>query len=577
MNWSKPWKRSGKIGWDEMTNREIARTLDRIADLLQMQDENPFKIKAYRKAAHSIVHLDEDLHVYYQQDRIGDIPGVGKAVKAKIEEMIEKGSCQYYQRLISEVPEGVVDMLVIPGLGHKTVKLIYDHLGIDNLDDLLKAAEDRKIRTVPGLGGKTEYNIKKGMELLRQAGGRTTLGLALPIAEQFKTYIAESPAVTNISLVGSLRRGKPLVSDIDILVASDSFAEVKKRVKFYREIHQIVEEGEDFLAGLISFGIRFEVILVRPEIFYGALAWTTGSKEFRHRVWTDAACGDLVNLNSEEEAFQRQNLPFIPPELRENTGEIELAAQGKLPALVSHQDITGDLHIHSDWSDGGAKIQEIVDAARSLGYSYIAITDHSKSLPISGGLNEERLSLQGKVIDALNEGVENFHVFKGIEADILKDGRLDFSDQTLAELDVVIASVHSHFKLDPQQQTERIMQAIKNEHVDIIGHLTGRLLNRRSGYEIKLEPILEAAAKHRVALEINSHPDRLDVDESTARQARELGIKLAINSDAHHREDLHLIHYGVLNARRGWVTSADVLNTMDVSRLKKYLKNKGLC
>ena len=557
-----------------MTNREIGHTLDRIADLLQMKDENPFKIAAYRKAANSIYHLDEDLHVYYQHDRIGNIPGIGKSVKALIEELIEKGSSEYYQRLVQDIPEGVLDFLRIPGLGHKTARLIYEHLGIDNLDDLLIAARERKIRTIPGLGSKTEYNIKKGMDLLEQSHGKITLGLALPLAQQLRDYLAESPSVEAISLVGSIRRGKPLVSDIDILVATRDVEEIKNLFRNYREFQQVLDEGPDYIAGQISLGIKVEVIMVEPSHFYGALVWATGSKEFRNRVWKGIEPDQFANLTSEDEVFKALHLWFIPPELRENRGEIELAQQSAIPRLVETADIKGDLHVHSDWSDGGAKIQETVTQARSLGYSYVAITDHSQSLTISGGLNEERLSHQGKVIDAINQELEDFHVLKGIEVDILKNGRLDFEDEVLEKLDVVVASIHSNFKLDKETQTDRIIQAIKSDQVDIIGHLTGRLLNRRSGYELNLEPVLQAAAQNQVALEINSHPDRLDIDEHISRQARELGIKIAINSDAHHGEDLKLLHYGILSARRGWLQPEDVLNTMDYDSLVTHLRNK---
>lgn len=559
-----------------MTNREIGRTLDRIADLLQIKDENPFKIAAYRKAANSIYHLDEDLHVYYQHDRIGNIPGIGKSVKALIEELIEKGSSEYYQRLVQDIPEGVLDFLRIPGLGHKTARLIYEHLGIDNLDDLLIAARERKIRTIPGLGSKTEYNIKKGMDLLEQSHGKITLGLALPLAQQLRDYLAESPSVEAISLVGSIRRGKPLVSDIDILVATRDVEEIKNLFRNYREFQQVLDEGPDYIAGQISLGIKVEVIMVEPSHFYGALVWATGSKEFRDRVWEGIEPDQFANLTSEDEVFKALHLWFIPPELRENQGEIELAQQGAIPRLVEAADIKGDLHVHSDWSDGGAKIQETVTQARLLGYSYVAITDHSQSLTISGGLNEQRLSHQGKVIDAINQELDDFHVLKGIEVDILKTGRLDFDDEVLEKLDVVVASIHSNFKLDKETQTDRIIQAIKSDQVDIIGHLTGRLLNRRSGYELDIEPVLQAAAQYQVALEINSHPDRLDIDEHISRQAREMGIKIAINSDAHHQEDLKLLHYGIISARRGWLQPEDVLNTMDYDSLITYLRNKDL-
>jgi DNA polymerase (family 10) len=337
-----------------------------------------------------------------------------------------------------------------------------------------------------------------------------------------------------------------------------------------------MDEGPDYIAGQLSFGIKVEVIMVEPPHFYGALAWTTGSKEFRDRVWEGIEPDRFANLASEEEVFKVIRLSFIPPEMRENQGEIELAQQGAIPRLVEAADIKGDLHVHSDWSDGGAKIQETVTQARLLGYSYVAITDHSQSLGISGGLNEQRLSQQGKVIDAINQELDDFHVLKGIEVDILKTGRLDFDDEVLEKLDVVVASIHSNFKLDKETQTDRIIQAIKSDQVDIIGHLTGRLLNRRSGYELDIEPVLQAAAQYQVALEINSHPDRLDIDEHISRQAREMGIKIAINSDAHHQEDLKLLHYGIISARRGWLQAEDVLNTMDYDSLITYLRNKDL-
>ncbi len=575
MNWSRLWKRSASIGWDEMTNREIARTLDRIADLLEIKDENPFKIAAYRKAAKSVYHLDEDLNVYYRHDRIAHIPGIGKGIKSIIEELLEKGSSDYYQSLLKDIPEGVLEFLRIPGIGHKTARLIYEHLGIDNLDDLQKAAQKRKIRAIPGLGSKTEYNIKKGMDLLSQSKEKITLGLALPMVQQLLDYLAESPFVHSISPVGSVRRGKPLVSDIDILVAARDFGAVKNLFKNYRELQEVLDEGSDYIAGQISLGIKVELILVEPEDYFTALVWTTGSKEFRHRVFGDVKPAQLTKAGSEEEVFKNLQMSFVPPEMREDKGEIEMAREGAIPELVKPSDIKGDLHVHSDWSDGGATIQEIVAQARSMGYSYVAVTDHSKSLAISGGLNEERLSHQGKIIDALNQEMEDFHVLKGIEVDILKNGSLDFEDEVFEKVDVVIASIHSHFNLDKEKQTDRIIQAIKNQHVHIIGHLTGRLLNRRSGYELNLEPILEAAAKFQVALEINSHPDRLDIDEDTARQAKDMGIKVAINSDAHHREDLKLIYYGLLNARRGWLQPEDVLNTLEYDSLIAHLKNKG--
>ncbi|MEN6328037.1 MAG: DNA polymerase/3'-5' exonuclease PolX [Syntrophomonas sp.] len=556
-----------------MTNREVAIILDRIADILQIKDETAFfKIQAYRKAANSIYHLDEDLNTLKQANRIGEIPGVGKAVKAKIEEILEKGSCEYYERLTAEVPIGVLDMLALPGIGHKTVKTIYEQLGIDNLDDLLKAAEERQIRTLPGMGGKTEYNIKKGMELLRQHGGKVTLGLALPLAENFRDFLLEADSIEYASIVGSIRRGKPLVSDIDILVASPDYPQVLQKVSNYKGLVKIAEHDRSCIKGFLTHHIEFEVIIVPPSEYFSSLVWTTGSKAHRSLLFKDAEAPQLPEVNSEIEFYSHLGMDYITPELRENRGEIEAAHKHELPQLLDLTDIKGDLHIHSKWSDGAHEIREMVDAARTLGYSYIAITDHSRSLAISGGLNEERLNNQRIAIDALNGQLENFQILKGSEVDILKDGRLDFEDDLLKDLDLVIASIHSNFKLDIDKQTERIMQAAKNEHVDIIAHLTGRLLNRRNGYELDLDRVLETTAKNHTILEINAHPDRLDIDEEIARQAKDMDIKIAVNSDAHHKLDLNLMKYGIMTARRGWLGPDDVVNTWEKDKLLDYLR-----
>lgn len=557
-----------------MTNHEIARVLVNIADILEIQEENLFKIRAYRKAADSVYHLDEDIRNLYQKDRIGDIPGVGKAVKAKIEEMLEKSSCEYYEGLLSQVPAGVLEMLTIPGIGHKTVKIIYEQLGITSIAELVQAVNDKKIRTLPGMGEKSEYNIQKGIELLKENTGKFNLGLALPLAEEFLEYLMTSPDIECGSIVGSIRRGKPLVSDIDILVASHNFARVIEYTRAYKYIKKVTDVKEDSISGELGDSVKFEVIMVAPRDYYYKLIWTTGSKPFRSKFFTNIPEQELSGLASESELFSRQGLKYIPPELREDRGELETAKEGNLPQLISQSDIKGDLHVHSEWSDGAEKIQDMAAAAQKLGYQYIAITDHSKSLTISGGLNEERLSAQSRVINALNENAKDFCILRGIEVDILKDGTLDFTDDILERLDVVIASIHSNFKLDKELQTERVLKVIKNKNVNIIGHLTGRLLNRRKGYELDLDKVLEAAAKNNVVLEINAHPDRLDIDEHVARKTRDYGIKIAINSDAHHKEDLNLMIYGILNARRGWLTPDDVINTWDKYKLLEFLQKK---
>jgi DNA polymerase (family 10) len=555
-----------------MTNREVAKTLDYIADILQIKDDNPFKVKAYRQAANSIYRLDEDINYLYDKRLLSDIPGVGQAIQAKIEELVETGSCEYFEILLQEVPRGVLDMLSIPGIGHKTVKTVYEILGVTNLEELLQAAQDHKVRNLPGMGGKNEYAIIKGIEMLKQNDDKNTLGLVLPMAEELLAFLKGCEQVENASLVGSTRRGKPLVSDIDILVAAEDEAGVRRKVANYREVKKIVNSELGHIEGILQYDIPFEVIIVSTSEYHSALVLTTGSREHLKHLLSGRDSDFIKGCRSESEVYARFYLDYIPPELREDKGEIEAAALASLPQLVDLSDIQGDLHVHSNWSDGASKIVEMVKMARSLNYSYLAITDHSRSLPISGGLNVERLKAQGEEIDQINGLEEDIKILKGTEVDILKDGSLDFSSEVLRDLDIVVGSIHSSFKLDKEKQTERIIRAIKDEDVDIIGHLSGRLLNRRPAYELDIDQILEEAKKNRVILEINSHPDRLDIDADLARRVRDYDIKIAINSDAHHKNDLKLIKYGVLNARRGWLEKGDIINTWTLDELNAYIR-----
>lgn len=555
-----------------MTNREIARTLDRIADILQFKDENPFKIKAYRQAAHSIYHLDEDIHYLHDKGRLDEIPGVGKAIKAKLEELVEKGSLAYYDRLLQEVPAGLLEMLSIPGIGFKTIQLINQKLGVQNLQELLQAAEERKIRDLPGMGGKTEYAIIKGIEMLEKASDKNTLGYVLPLAEGLLAYLRECDSVIIASLAGSVRRGKPLVGDIDIVVASNDESEVRRKVSIYREVSRIIDSQCGHISGFLATIIPFEVIIVAPASYSSGLFWATGSKEHLARLIPDGNRQVTDGYISEQEIYRKFNLDYVQPELREDRGEIEAALEHRLPELIEQSDLKGDLHVHSNWSDGAHSILEMVNAARELNYSYLAVTDHSRSLPISGGLNIERLLAQGNEIDKLNKELRDFTVLKGTEVDVLKDGNLDYGDEILRDLDMVIASIHTNFKLDRDKQTGRIIKAIKNENVHIIGHLSGRLLNRRPPYELDFEQVLQEAAKNQIILEINSHPDRLDIDAELAKRAKEYGIKIAVNSDAHHKNDLKLVKYGILNARRGWLEKDDVVNCLSRRDISKRFK-----
>ncbi|MGE5417382.1 MAG: DNA polymerase/3'-5' exonuclease PolX [Acidobacteriota bacterium] len=557
-----------------MDNREVASIFENIANILEIIDDNKFKTNAYHKAAQTIYHLPASIEEYWRMGTLQDIPGIGKAIQSKISEIIETGKLQYHQELLTKVPQGVVNMLMLPGVGPHTIRVIYQNLGIDNFDDLLKAVNDHRIRELPGMGSKTEYNIKKGLELIKSVGESVTLGTVLPLAMDFVNFLAAGEGIEKAELIGSIRRRKPVVHDIDVLSAAADIETIKERVRCYHLLREITSEDAETIKGTLSLGFQFEVIMVSAEEFPLALLIGTGSKAHRARVTAMLAEKGVASGSSEEEIYRALGMDWIAPELREDRGEIEQALKNDLPRLIERADLKGDLHMHSEWSDGGQTLERMVKEARDIGYEYMAITDHSKSLTISRGLNENRLSEQREVIDKLNNKYPEIKVLAGIEVDILKDGSLDFSDEILGQLDVVIASIHSHFNLSKEEQTHRIISAISNPHVDIIGHLTGRLLNRRLGYEVDVEAVLEAAARCNTALEINAHPDRLDISEEVARQARAKGVKVAINSDAHGTGDLALMEYGIYNARRGWLEPPDILNSMNLAQLLDWLKNK---
>ncbi|MGE5544598.1 MAG: DNA polymerase/3'-5' exonuclease PolX [Bacillota bacterium] len=555
-------------------NREVAAILEEVADILEILGENIYKIRAYRKAAYSICQLAEDLEDMWHQGRLLEIDGIGQAIQSKIVEILQTGSLTYHQELLRQVPRGVLKMLALPGMGPRTVRIIHEHLGITNLDDLLEAAKARKIRELPGLGAKTEYNIKKGMEMLQSIGETVTLGTVFPIAQEFCVFLAGGEGIEAAELVGSIRRRKPVVHDIDILAASSELEMVRARIARYRKLKSLDEVTGEVIRGRIGLGFRFEVIVVTPSDFPMALLLATGSKEHREMLLPRLQAAGVTSGNSEAEIYEKLGIQWIPPELRENRGEIDQALSYKLPLLINQSELKGDLHVHTDWTDGAHHLEQMVKQARAMGYSYIAITDHSQSLKISRGLDERRLQDQIDLIAQMNKKLKDFRILSGIEVDIMRDGTLDFPDEILEKLDVVVASIHSSFHLSMEEQTHRIISAINNPNVDIIGHLTGRLLNRRAGYQVDIDKVIKAASRSGTALEINAHPDRLDISEEVAFQARQEGVKVAINSDAHQVQDMLLMEYGVFNARRGWLEARDVINTWPLEELLRYFKNK---
>lgn len=570
-----------------MKNFEVAFIFYDIADILEIKGENFFKIRAYRKAAHTIENLPMDVKELAGESHLQEIEGIGKALEEKIREIINTGTCRYYEELKKDFPRGLVEMLKIPGLGAKKIKVIYDNLGISSIEELEKAARAHKIRELPGMGVKTEQSILKGIQTLKGQGDRVQLAIALPVANRIMEILSGMKEVSKVAIAGSLRRRKEMVKDIDIVVATEAAETLVENFLKLPIISRVLAEGLSKVSVVLNAGIQVDLRLVKPQEFYSALQHFTGSKEHNTKLRSLALKmgyklneygifekeGDGVFCpKSETELYSKLDMPYIIPELREDRGEIEAALQDGLPDLVKLEDIRGDLHLHSDFSDGVSSIEEMVKKAKELGYEYIAITDHSKSLKVARGLDESRLRQQLELIKGINERVKGIRILTGIEVDILPDGSLDFDDDILKELDVVIASIHSGFKQDKTTITSRIVNACHNRYVNIIAHPTGRLLGRREPYDVDMDEVFEAAAKTGTVLEINSSPDRLDLNDVNVKRAAEMGIKIAINTDAHGTEALSDMMYGVWVARRGWLAAENIINTYSLEQLLEFLK-----
>ena len=574
-----------------MRNFEVAFIFYDIADMLEIKGENFFKIRAYRRAAYTIENLTMEIEDLAKQSRLSEIQGIGKALSEKIYEILNTGTSRYYQELKNEVPRGLVEMLKVPGLGPRKIKLIYDHLGISSIEELKKAARSRKLSKLPGIGVKTEQAILKGIKTLQGNTGKVLLASALPIAERVVSLLSSMTEVIDIKIAGSLRRKKEMVKDIDIVIATNEPEIIIEDFLRFPPIAQVLAKGLTKVSVLLNMGIQLDLRVVKPESFYSTLQHFTGSKEHNTKLRSLALKMDyklneygilkkdseeIYYPKSEEDFYSKLGIPYIIPELRQDRGEIEAAMEGVLPNVVELKDIRGDLHIHSNFSDGVSSIEAIAKKAKELGYEYIAITDHSKSLKIAGGLDERQLKEQIHLIRKLNESIEGLHILTGIEVDILGDGRLDFEDEILKELDVVIASIHSGFKQDRHTITQRIINACKNPYVNIIAHPTGRLLGRRDPYDVDMDMVFGAAAATGTVLEINSSPDRLDLNDIMVKQAKEQGISIAINTDSHDKETLEEIKYGVWVARRGWLEKSDIINTLPLTKLIELLNRKKL-
>lgn len=568
-----------------MKNLEIAEVFRDIAKILEIKGDNPFRIRAYERAAQNIEGLSEDIENFIANDTLMEIPGIGRDIAGKIKEYVQAGKIKAYEDLKKSVPAGLLDLLNIPSVGPKTAKLLYEKLKIKNISGLELAIKKNKLQGIFGIKEKTIENILKGIAVLKRGRERMTLAQAMLVADEFTGALKKSKEVKKVSSAGSLRRQKETVRDIDILAISNNPAKIMDTFTRLPNVATVLAKGETKASIRTKDDVQVDCRVVEEKSFGAALLYFTGSKNFNIKIRKLAIKKGLkvneygvfrknrfVVGRTEDEIFKLLKMPYIEPELREDAGEIELAQKFKLPHLIELKDIKGDLHVHSKYSDGGNSIEEMVEAAKARGYSYVAITDHSQSLKVAGGLSPPDLKKKKHEIDKINGKQNGFRVLYGTEVDIDSEGKIDYKDEVLKEFDLVVAAIHTGFKQSKAQLTKRLIKACENKYVHIIAHPTGRLWGTRDAYEIDLDALLKTAKKTNTHLEINSFPQRLDLNDLNCRRAKELGVKLAINTDAHITEQLGAMKLGVSVARRGWLSCDDVVNTFEIEELLKAIK-----
>lgn len=574
-----------------MKNKEVAQILDEIAILLEIKGENKYKIAAYQEAARRIENLPEDIEKLFREGKLYHIKGIGESIGQKIKEYLTTGKVSYLEELRKEIPPEILELLKIPGIGPKLAYRLYSELGIKDIDSLEKAAKEGKIRVLPRLGPKVEQNILEAIKEYRNKQSipeRIPLGVALPLVEEIVSYLSQFPFVENIVPAGSVRRKKETIGDIDILITTSDMEKVNQVLKNLPILKNILAAGTTKTSIIVEPGIQVDFRVVEKSAFGAALQYFTGSKAHNIKL-RELAIKKGLKINEygifrisdnkkiggekEEEIYEVLGLQYIPPELREDQGEIEIAMEGKLPKLIEENDILGDMHVHTDWSDGANTLEEMVETAYKLGYKYVVISDHSQALGVAGGLTPEQIEKQKLRIQELNKKYKNFKILHSIEANILSDGTIDLPEEVLKQFDLVIAGLHSGFKQPKEKITERLISAIKNPYIDIISHPTGRLINKRPAYEVDLPAILYWAKETGTVLEINSQPDRLDLCDLDARIAKEkYGIYLSIGTDSHDIRSYSLIKYGIAVARRAWLKKEDVINTYPWEEAKLKLK-----
>jgi len=574
-----------------LNNNEVAHVFERIANLLQIRDEPIYRVLAYRRASESILALNSSIEDLWQADELENIPAVGKAITEKISELLSSGNLDFYDRLIVEIPESLLDLLEVPDIGPKRIAKFWKELGITNLDELELAARNSQLQELSGIGQRTETRILRSIELMKSREiGRISIGDAWPLAEGLLARIRKLPKVIDAQAAGSLRRMKETVGDLDLVVATNQPEKIIQAFLTFPEIEEVIGKGKIKVSVRLKDGINAQLWLHNPEHYGSALQFATGSQAHNVRLREVALKkglslseygfvaedGDEILCPEETDVYRTLGLPWIPPEMREDRGEISAAAKDGLPEIISEEDIQGEIHAHSDWSDGLASIKEMAEAAIEVGLSYLVISDHSRSLGVANGLSIERLQAQREAINEIQSQLgEDIVLLQGAEVEVRVDGSLDYPDDILAELDFVIASVHSSLRQSRERITGRFLAAIENPHVDLIGHLSGRLIGRRDPSDLDFELILKRAAKHGVALEINAHPDRLDLNEVHAKRAIELGCLLAVTTDAHRTQHFQLRKYGIGIARRAWVTSESVINCWDSDQFLEWSRSRG--
>ena len=574
-----------------LTNQQLADIFTRIADLLEIKGEVIYKTLAYRRAAENLIELSRDAYDVWQEGSLTDIPGVGKAIAEKIDELFSTGELKFLIKLEAEVPPSLVEILNVPDVGPKKVAIFWREAGITDLSGLEAAARAGELRQLPGMGAKSEAKIIAGIESLARRSGRTPLGEAWPFAQELLTMLRGLPGVSAANAGGSLRRMRATVGDLDLLVAAHDSTPAMDAFVTHPQVIGVLGQGETKSSVEFDNGLRAQLWVHPPEHYGTALQYATGSKDHNVRLRELALKqglslsehaltrkdGSQILAATEEEVYAAIGLPWIPPELREDRGEVQAAKENRLPDLITVQDIRAELHSHSTWSDGTLSIEQMAQEAISRGYHVLAITDHSGSLAIAGGLQADELPRQRTEIDSVQRQLgDQITMLQGAEIEIRADGSLDYPDEVLASLDIVVASLHVSLRQPRQQVTARLLNAIRNPHIDIIAHPSGRLLPNREGADLDMDAVLDAAAEYGTALEINAHPSRLDLEDIYARRATEMGIPLSINTDAHSPADLDMLHFGVATARRGWVEAKNVINTWDTDVLLEWLQTRKM-